>query len=458
MAESNIQNEGDDDTSSARSPCEPKTASTYRGFFGLLGTKHSRRIKRHDIAYDEYRSDLPQSPASSTRSSSPSSMSVDSASNMFGDLEDLCRSPVTHCPLPCPFRMRSGRRLSSSMWTFDHVDFLKWKLGSLQVPSYHDLTPSPNLPGSLYNQFMLEKNVLGPITEWLYGDGRSGMDVLKTVHVSNDEKARIRHTLEDLVMSKIVAEVCKSTAGIAIKDLTVQNLEDMIMGIGGVPAGMDWQLCNLIQKWLTICQDENLPEVDLGDFLEMVMDTILNEEDNLKRYKDYAIKTDKKTERKFRMCHLKNPVRCDVELKIFIGGNKGNRHCKENWRVLAVSENKLSEISMDRAYPQLVCQFSTIAEESRFQTDNHYIVYGISICGTKGILLSRAHVNKEITSRSNNCLLDKPIFGRSYLIVRPNSFNSAGSYSSFEENIYPLLVMYMAVRSLMLLHKVIPLH
>ncbi|XP_077986816.1 uncharacterized protein LOC144441152 [Glandiceps talaboti] len=425
------------------------TTSSYTGFFGTIG---SRRLKRHrHVQHQGSSTSSPAHSTSSRNSSSDGRMVCSPSSSRTDDTEREELGCFKQCP-PCPFRIPSDRKLSASLWSYEQVDRLKWKLANF--PNFGDLVPSPLLPGNAVSKNQIEKFALAPVMHWLLGSGRHAGTEISTVTISQDAKARVHEILQGLDICKVAVAIREATSNIKLEDITSDYLTEICMSAQGVQPRMLPPLCILFDNWLTICQDDKRMEVALDLTVQQIMRIILSTEENLVEYTNYDIKHDKATLRQFTMCNLSNSVQCDVELWLHPRNVPFSRKCRERGsKVLVISENKLTRNGMDMAYPQMVCQFCATAKDTCFTADDHFIVYNVSACNTDTILLSRAHVCKEIVNRADKCLFDEPEFDNSYLFYYPIRYPHDRLDLHKPFYVMPIVTLYMAIMGLFLMHR-----
>ncbi|XP_077992808.1 uncharacterized protein LOC144446841 [Glandiceps talaboti] len=162
----------------------------------------------------------------------------------------------------------------------------------------------------------------------------------------------------------------------------------------------------------------------------------------------YKIRSKGSTRRQFEMCGLRNKTETGVEVRVVCDGPNYTTDWVKNYKVLTMAENKANMYELEASYPQMVCQFVAAARHARFNTDTHHILYSVSMCGKRSILLARAHVWKQLTERTESCIGDQPALEKSHFLYRKvTSHDSNQCY-----DVFPILTIYMAVKAVTLLH------
>ncbi|XP_077991803.1 uncharacterized protein LOC144446008 [Glandiceps talaboti] len=190
-----------------------------------------------------------------------------------------------------------------------------------------------------------------------------------------------------------------------------------------------------------------LLEIQIDTFISRVMSFVCADEGNL-HHMGFAINMGRATNRYFEMCGKRIASETDVELLIHRKVPMSELGLKKSYKMLIMCENKVSTTRIDFAYPQMVCQFSSAAKDSPFETDDHYITYGVSMVGISSILLTRAHVCKEMLERKEKCLMEEPVFAESHLFHRMCKHDDVDAF-----DLIPLITVYLAIKSVYLLDK-----
>ncbi|XP_077985339.1 uncharacterized protein LOC144439985 [Glandiceps talaboti] len=260
-----------------------------------------------------------------------------------------------------------------------------------------------------------------------------------------------------LDICKVAEAVRVATCNMKLQDITIDYLQEICLAVQGVQPHKLGPLSTLFRDWLAICKNEKRREVELDLLIYSVIKRLLINEEGLSEDVDFAVGLDNGTERRFDMCNKSNSVQCDVELRLHPKNiSYSKRFFEHATKVLMISENKLSHYGMDMAYPQMACQFSATAKDARFITDDHFVLYNISACGTDSTLLSRAHICKEMVKRASQCLFEEPEFGNSYLFYYPLNYPTDILMDFQKQKLFcvlPIVTFYMAIKGLYLMHQ-----
>ncbi|XP_077997095.1 uncharacterized protein LOC144450366 [Glandiceps talaboti] len=410
----------------------------FKGFFPkrLLPTTTTTKRQRKR----RYSSESSPEPAHPTRSHGSSSASTSSGTYS----SDNCTDRRMH---------RAGR----SAWTERQPDRLHW-----YPASFPNLDPGKfcDERNKISDKLLILKICIERVMQWLLEPGKLTPPIINesevsTVTVSEAVKNEIRKELEESYMCRIAEIVWESTQLVPLEILSNEKLSEIIMNIEGVhvPPKILLGIENIFISWLEINTTNKLLELSLDELMDNVVNHLYTNEYEMLQHRDYIIRLRGATIRQFETCKEQRSVQCDVEVQVnhYLSG-MGKRF---ESKVLTTTENKRDHTQMDRSYPQMVYQFMAAAKDARFITDDYYVMYGISLCGTDGILLSRGHVWKQLIQRTKKCILEDPPFQKSHFLYQ---FVQLGQtiypYTHFD--IVPVLTLYLAYKAVLLLHNNTP--
>ncbi|XP_077987086.1 uncharacterized protein LOC144441394 [Glandiceps talaboti] len=361
-----------------------------------------------------------------------------------------------------PVRLANNiKKVHASDWTEKQTVVLHWN------PSeFPDIDADPinainmehlDLPDNSVSNWCLRNFCLKPIMQWLLGTGVfephdvKNESEVSAVAVSEAIKEEILKELTGSYMCKIAMAIREATDNVSVKTLTVRDLEAIILGVQDVPETYLDDASLIYTEWLSECKKDKIEKDTVTALMNSIVNLLFNSEELIPT-KLYKLRLTKATKRTFDMCGVSNIAENDLEVRVIRDGPSIAKEWLDNYKVLTMSENKVCKYGMEGAYPQMVCQFVAAAKHARFHTNNHHILYNVSICGKNTILLARAHVWKQLVKRTEQCIPEETEFGNSHFLHRTVEFKI---YNNFD--VFPILNIYMAVKATLLLHLKTPL-
>ncbi|XP_077996775.1 uncharacterized protein LOC144450081 [Glandiceps talaboti] len=366
------------------------------------------------------------------------------ASSSTGSSSCSPDNPLCTCPAG------RAKRTYKPAWTERQLEKLHW------YPARF-----PNLDPGIFSSAVDEmskfivKICIERVIQWLLEPGTFEPPIINksevsTITVSEAVKNEIRKELEESHMCTIAERVLKSTKFVTLEDWSNEKLNEIITGVEGVPPKILTGLSMIFYTWLQISQSKNLCEINLDRMVKQIVSHIYSVEEEMAQWSNYEIRVREDTRREFELGNKTYTSQSDVEVLV----NQADFDIKPYHvlKVLTISENKLDYTGMDRGYPKMGRQFMAAAKDTRFITDDHHIMYGISLCGTDGVLLSRGHVWKQLTERTKKCIKEDSPFQKSHFLYQ---FVESGKvFHPYEIlDIVPVLTVYLASKAALLLHQ-----
>ncbi|XP_078000558.1 uncharacterized protein LOC144453153 [Glandiceps talaboti] len=361
-------------------------------------------------------------------------------------------NPATSARQQC---LSESSPITQSTWTERQRRMLELQWNATHFPSllsHPDAVLTVDLSGiSEVSRYFLQRYCLKFIMQWLLGTGTCEPPVVNesevlTVTVSDDVKAEILKEIAGSFICKVAMAIREATEDITVKTVTKDDLYNIIMTVKDVPKMYLNKVSVLFLDWLNICKSEKLEEKMLNTMMQKIIEFVFTHEEGLEQCHQYEIRHAENTRRQCDICDESKTTECSMEVRVCNDDPENKRSEDGSYKVLTISENKISQSAMDRAYPQMVCQFIAAAKDAHFNTENHNILYNVSICGKYTILLSRAHVLKSSVETT-----EKSVSENSHMLYRAIQY--VCGYDHDYLDVFPVLNVYMAFKATLLLHK-----
>ncbi|XP_077979011.1 uncharacterized protein LOC144434436 [Glandiceps talaboti] len=380
-----------------------------------------------------------------------------SSNNSPKSISSPCsRSKEDGCCKYCPMNALRGRNLQcASAWTEKQAGALKYMCRRFP-PFIDDHAQFDDYYRHLTDTRMTLLSCFTPIVQWLFNSVRvktpAGVVHAVPVSVSDAVKGEIQSELEESDFLKIVVKFYEETRHMSMEEMNRDVLASIITNanFSEIPEHVRTGVICLVMTWLDMClMPKLLEEEQLHKFISRVMVFVCSIEGNLRQTENFEINTGRSARRYFEMSGKRIASETDVELVIQRKVPVTELCQKDKYKLLIMCENKVYAPKIDvRSYPQMICQFSSAAKDSPFETDDHYITYGVSMIGIDSVLLTRAHVCKEMLERKDKCLEEEPVFAESYLFHRLCLHDDVDVF-----DLIPLITVYLAIKSVYLLDK-----
>ncbi|XP_070563449.1 uncharacterized protein [Ptychodera flava] len=348
----------------------------------------------------------------------------------------------------CPAR----GRLPASMWTLEQPRKLNW-VPSAFPPFWLDFSPYRGLVSTddtdsrlAYFELRSIESRIMPVIQWLFEPGKGDV---KSISVDDDFKRSVFNKLQDSYIYRN-AERLRNGMKAPVDHLTQDYIFKLVqsLGTGIMSQGSAKTFALVLDRWINFDTGKAKSESQLDEIVEYVIHLVAKEE-GFTHLDDYLVNKHIDTRHKLYICGEELNSECDVELIIRKPDANGG---KGSWseKVLCLTENKASYSLLRKGFPQMVCQCTAAARNALFSTEDHHILYGVSLFGTEGVLLSRAHIWKGLTERPSECLFKEPDLQKSYMF-----FDSCvpAEKKAGKIDVGAIVILFLAFKGLFLLQS-----